>query len=279
MNSNAFFTIGKIHTVCEDYARAGDLNGYAYAILSDGCSSSKDTDIGARLLVANATRLMHRKIFSIKEIGETAAGHARDSLGFPDIESTCLDATLFIATENPDKSVTAAAFGDGFIIARSREKVIESYRIDFDNIPAYPSYLLSNSRQRTYVEQGCSNRLISLQLIVEGLIVKETFTNSEIFINSKGEITPKFLDWAYFSVDFQKDKYDLVLLASDGIDSFTDKDGHPVPVGQIIKELTDIKTFNGEFIVRRMKTFLHKFCTANGWQHYDDVSVAAIYLG
>ena len=46
MTSDSFFAIGKAHTVCEDYARDGKIpdTERVFAIVSDGCSSSPDTD-------------------------------------------------------------------------------------------------------------------------------------------------------------------------------------------------------------------------------------------
>src|SRR6476659_1428102 len=47
MNADATINIGATHALCQDYVIAKDR----HVILSDGCSSSPDTDIGARLLV------------------------------------------------------------------------------------------------------------------------------------------------------------------------------------------------------------------------------------
>ena len=52
MNADAYFTIGKEHVqkdpfVCQDYAA---VVGPGRVVLSDGCSSSRHTDFGARLL-------------------------------------------------------------------------------------------------------------------------------------------------------------------------------------------------------------------------------------
>ena len=49
--TDAFFSIGKTHMVCQDYARSGTTRaGHPYAIVCDGCSSSPDTDLGSRFL-------------------------------------------------------------------------------------------------------------------------------------------------------------------------------------------------------------------------------------
>ena len=49
INVDHYMTIGSSHQVCEDYIISG-TEPFPYIILSDGCSSSKDTDIGARIL-------------------------------------------------------------------------------------------------------------------------------------------------------------------------------------------------------------------------------------
>ncbi len=51
METNSFYQIGKEHKVCEDYASCG-IEPFPYAILSDGCSTGKNTDIGSRILVS-----------------------------------------------------------------------------------------------------------------------------------------------------------------------------------------------------------------------------------
>ena len=54
MNADHYYTIGNSHSVCQDYAISGLVENGAYAILSDGCSSSPDVDVGARMLSLSA---------------------------------------------------------------------------------------------------------------------------------------------------------------------------------------------------------------------------------
>ena len=51
MFADCAFAAGRGHDVCQDYAAAGGGADEPYAILADGCSTSPDTDVGARLLV------------------------------------------------------------------------------------------------------------------------------------------------------------------------------------------------------------------------------------
>ena len=49
---DSHFVKGSSHLVCQDYSSSGfTFNGIPYIIISDGCSTAKDSDVGARLLV------------------------------------------------------------------------------------------------------------------------------------------------------------------------------------------------------------------------------------
>ena len=52
IEKDTFYSTGKSHQVCEDYVVANCR--YPIICLSDGCSSSKDTDVGSRLIVRSA---------------------------------------------------------------------------------------------------------------------------------------------------------------------------------------------------------------------------------
>jgi hypothetical protein len=54
---DSHYTIGKLHLCCEDYGCHG-RTPLPHVILADGCSAAPDSDVGARLLVLNARRLL-----------------------------------------------------------------------------------------------------------------------------------------------------------------------------------------------------------------------------
>ena len=113
MNADCIYRIGAGHAVCQDYcvARGGDD---PYVVIADGCSSSPDTDCGARLLVRSAAALLPARadLASDAEFGqavvERALPHA-EGLGLP---AQALDATLLWLTLDGGEW-TASVHGDG----------------------------------------------------------------------------------------------------------------------------------------------------------------------
>lgn len=51
MNSDSLFVIGSDHDICQDYVAHHNNGVKSYIVLADGCSGSKDSDVGARVLV------------------------------------------------------------------------------------------------------------------------------------------------------------------------------------------------------------------------------------
>lgn len=136
MSTAAAYAIGSAHTVCQDYART---NGHL-ALLSDGCSGSPDTDIGARLLVTAA--LMEPMIDAA--LPQRAAARARQwalaqGLGVPERTPGCLDATLLLAWRHEDH-LHALVAGDGAVALRHRSGRIVLHRVEHGAAPPYPIY-------------------------------------------------------------------------------------------------------------------------------------------
>src|SRR5690348_728265 len=136
MNADATINIGSTHSICEDYvvARGG------HVVLSDGCSSSPDTDIGARLLVKALDQLL-KKPTDIEELHKGAARIALDWANMIALPPQSVDATLMsIHVANQDLII--ACSGDGVIILESQAGVLDVYTISSPSgYPFYPSYV------------------------------------------------------------------------------------------------------------------------------------------
>ena len=269
MHSNAFFAIGTSHDVCQDYARAGVTRrglGLAekrcFAVVSDGCSSSAHSDLGARLLTCAAMHALdvYGDCLNAEWLVSRAAS-AADQLG---IDRGCLDATLLAAWEEDSGNVRVWAAGDGTIAAKRRDGRIETWTIDDSGAPAYLSYLLKESRMRQYLYEGYGTRKITHKLgtleWVETLPVG---------------VAP----WSF--VLCPKD-YEFVVLLSDGVESFQNTSGcskEPLPSSSVLEQLMALKSTRGQFMVRRCRRFLQHHCAKEQWEHFDDLGVAGIYLG
>lgn len=257
MNTDAFFTMGREHTVCQDYALAGP----DFIAVSDGCSQSTHSDFGARFMCRMA---------AIHGPGLAAAEAAK--LFEPlRLHIDALNATLLFAKMSQDAQwVDESIHGDGVIAARFRDpahgKRLIISRSFPSGAPLYPSYDLTPERRAQYhAEYG-----------TEVVTLNETTHRSDSWAQTIGDGAGV----AAFSS--QVELFDLVLLLSDGALSFrrpaADGGTEAVPLNEIVDAMLDIKTNDGNFIVRRAKRFLRDVGRL-GWFHNDDFAVAAMYLG
>jgi len=254
-HADGYFAIGSSHTVCQDYVRTGKTkDGRAYAIVSDGCSSSKDTDIGARFLVRAAEYFIIQGIpFHIESI----IAQARTWAGAMLMPSYCLDATLLVAYEHFDgNTIQVHMYGDGVLACRRRTGEVEIVQVEYPNgAPFYPNYMIDLDREASFMQ------LDNYQPII-------TYANGA---------TERGRPRDGLSLSLYKSEYDLAVLSTDGMVSF--RKGHdPVSVQDIVAQVIAVQSNAGEFMVRRAKRFLGSYCKNQGWDHYDDFSVGAILI-
>lgn len=253
MNSDVFFTTGKTHMVCQDYAA---VVGDGHIVLSDGCSSSPHTDFGARLLCRTAA-----------QHGILAACDAAAPLLSPlTLPEQSLDATI-LSAEHKEGIVQVQMIGDGVVVGRKRNGDCTVIVVEYPSgAPRYLSYDLDPLRRTRYISEFGEVMRVTVDGVVTGYLLKDD------------PVVP-------FAIAFPTTEYDLILLFSDGVQSFhrpvpnsTCGATAPVPLAEVLAEMLAIKGFVGQFIVRRAKRFL-KDTGAKGWVHDDDFSVAALYIG
>lgn len=268
MNTDSFFTKGQTHKVCQDYA----INGDDCVALSDGCSNAPHSDIGARLL---ATSLInHRSSDTTATYAVLCGQTVAATLGMPE---NCLHATLLSAQVSPDgEQVYVHMSGDGAVVARKRDgsgylALVSDYP---SGAPWYPSYSLNPNYKANYLREFEGKATWNLTTYLNAVEVdsRTISMDSEGFQGFSAHERVLTLDVS---------EYDMVLLFSDGVQSFH-KPGingarDTVPLTAIFDEMLAVKTYAGEFITRRATKFL-KTVAKNGWQHDDDFSVAAIYI-
>jgi len=260
---DAWFTIGSQHMVCQDHAVAGiSATTGAFAALADGCSSSPATDIGARLLTRAAT-LALRDAYDLPDVDavvRTAARWASSQDLSPERPAPwCLDATLSMALARPDGSVQCLIAGDGAMAVRHRDGRVTTVSMRWDgNAPPYPSYRLHPSRRMGWQAQFGTGELHEWSS--DG-VQRQTLVHDE----------PR--TWTFHAEDI-----DLILLMSDGVESFHGRHGETITPHDVATRLLSVQRSTGRYLVRRTRRFVTRECDSLSWWHADDLAVAGIAL-
>jgi hypothetical protein len=280
MNTNAYYEIGSSHRNCEDYALSGIYSDMAYAIVSDGCSSSEHSDVGARLL-SHITKgvLIHLKDRGVintpeyssifRELVLRKSIEVKNSLGLP---TDAFDATLLISTVLDDKIVNIA-WGDGYVIYKTKDGKLITYGINFSTgAPYYLSYEMSPSKKQAYLDEYGSGNI----------------TTTNTIINSEGvvEFEHKVLNSTCMMQSLYKEadapSMGFVTVSSDGLGTYQDdpknveekksyKDSDIIPLVMAYKNIT------GEFVTRRMQRLKYDL-EKKLIVHLDDVSCSSIAI-
>jgi len=265
--------IGKSHKVCEDYIISG-YDPVPYIILSDGCSSSKDTDIGARILCLVAKQYLQYHKNSIQSINEFKMGqyiiHKADTLmiqlGL--MNTFSLDATLIVAYYH-DGLIKIIMYGDGTIIS-TQKNCIKIETIDYTkNTPYYLSYSINKERKDIYHD----NKIIKT--------IEQYYSCGDLGKDSLIVTTQEY-DKEYVSTYLIKpDKDKTILICSDGISSFLNREQSEfLHFRDFIDDFISFKTLKGEFLQRRLLskkgaiTKLEQY----GYEHIDDLSIGAFVI-
>ena len=140
MVANSYYEIGYDHKVCEDYSLSGQKDSLLYTVLSDGCSSSENSDVGARLLCHIAKGIIlylndrgvnifnaqeYQTIF--KELLIRKCLEVKQSLG---TSIDTFDATL-LASIIKDGYALNMAWGDGYLVKIKKGMGIETTEIKY----------------------------------------------------------------------------------------------------------------------------------------------------
>lgn len=280
MNVDAVCLTGRSHLVCQDYALAhqvADLDTGAERCLlvaCDGCSSSPHTDFGSRFLAHTTANWIadHRPFLDEGGLlpGRELVQRAQMPVGQLKMHPDCLDATMLVAYDwGPVLRVLVS--GDGLVAARRHDGGIESWRFQMPSgAPSYLNYLVSPSRLATYQQQFGGGERILTYLGPDG-----EYTESRLFDAES----------PFWVLDLDPAQYTLVLLCTDGIESFTRQEGRGkpttlVPYTDVLPHLLKVAPpAMGPFMARRMMRFTREECHNLGWSHYDDFSAAAVWLG
>lgn len=206
-------------------------------VLSDGCSSSPDTDLGARLLVR-------------------AGGDVDRAMAWAqalELPVEALDATCLVAIPDAD-GITVQVSGDGVIAARRVDGALDFWRIEYpSNAPGYPTLDRAPARLAAWRDRFGDARAVHGP---EGVRAADGHAA---------------LDWR-----FERAAYDRVAVFSDGvaaldarIDTETGRSFAPVAVADAIAALMAVASPRGAFVERRVRRLFDR----TGWRARDDFAM------
>jgi len=272
MNSDAAFIKGDSHLICEDYATNYTSQNNLQVVLCDGCSSSQMTDVGARILaLTSASYLPVDHPDNPEALLDRITGHLRYLLAdhaFQSLPATVFDATLLMA-KVVGNAVEIITVGDGVIAIKGKSGNLSILNLEYDKgYPRYLSYRLDAKRKELFLEK---QSFLKINKYGTYLFKDEDLEDNCVFscVHST--------DLEDFTMSYVIEDIEWIALMSDGVHSFSCKK-ELISMFKVVRELLKFKTFTGQFVQRRLNRF-KKDCRKWGWEHYDDVSLAVLYLG
>lgn len=250
-----FFTIGKTHLVCEDYATQGD-KPTPFIVLCDGCSSSKDSDIGARILALTTKHIIENTDnwpLGYVTFGQQLILTAWDIVEKLHLTNNVLDATVMLAFIHRE-TIQVYVYGDGCLLFKDQDGHVGTIEIIFThNAPFYLSYWPDKARQEEYASYEPKPLLLNDS--VNGLSKPLPFQKPLFF-------------------ELPLAKFPVVAIASDGAAHFIEatQSAKKVPLYPIAKTLLDFKNIEGEFVKRHTQGALDSYARKNIFPA-DDLSI------
>ena len=250
---DSYYTIGKLHLFCEDYVGQG-WQPLPYVILADGCSAAPDSDLGARLLVLTARRLLPRFALKGYDLAERTARHwslgrriirrAARQVRDLGVDTAVLDATLLIAWCDGE-AIHGHLYGDGCIATRQADGSVRAIQIEYaENAPFYLSYLLDAKRCALYCE-AVGNAQMAQSIHEFG----------------EGEATARQAAFdAPIVFSFPLTTFPEVAVATDGLHSLMNVEtGKRVEILEVARRLLDFPNLEAGFMKRQIRSVLVEY--------------------
>lgn len=290
--ADSFFQQGAGHDVCEDYARHGEN----YAVISDGCSNGDgpriDSDWGARFLCRAGERaiwMQDHPVHYMQLLGQQLKW-LPSALEIP---NEFLTATLMTLCGTSLRH-EARAIGDGVIGGRRFDGRWKIYVIEFPKGPYYLKYTLfgeESSFQKKFTEfykvTTYFGKLMSPEMELKGETYaerSEKWSQTMSMSWKEHEVDFKF-PWHDFM--FSAEDYDLVFIASDGVESFeelrstpTGKHKEQVHLLDVLRVLLDFMVIKPGFAQHQrhwaFKQNKRGTFPCRNWKNFDDVSMGVL---
>ena len=275
-----YFHIGQMHLAsgkpCQDYSFSGLQGDSAYATVSDGCSTGRHTDVGARIVALSTVNTLRQYLKSknvplsrvrqqVTKQHDIAISKSMEAF---DLELQDMLATCLYACFTPEEGLISIQ-GDGAVAKVYKDGSIKlvSYQWE-NNTPIYPVYAVDDYKSFISAHRGNPN---SKSLKLES----RTYNSlGDMEINQSSLSTDEAVGGVIEEL-FAEEIANLsfITLFTDGV---MQVDG--INWEDAAMQLLAFKNLNGEFAKRRMIRFI-KDSKSNGRKGpLDDISFAVIRI-
>lgn len=276
VQTDHYFAIGSEHVTagkpCQDHALSFADNESACIVVADGCSSGKETDMGARVITFSTISVAKSVVSSVGSIGTIQEEIRKGSQELRNKTATILSlhesdllATRVYALYDKRK-VFAAVEGDGVIAWKNKENHVFMLRYDWaENTPCYPSYGADNFALFKEIQGSLKNQGLTeaywkwsiesgFELICERLLSIDEAVAGVTKLFSESEVN----------------NLSFLLVASDGVTQVDEVDWK-----EVVVEILSFKSVTGQFLKRRLIR-MHKEWMKKSVKPLDDIAVACI---
>lgn len=272
---------------CQDYAYSFSSGDLSVAIVSDGCSSAPNSDVGARLLTLTAGHLISQQLpnflddnpamtveqlrsgleaFLITQLNGLFAALNHGAFLGP----LLLDCTLLIAVRYKERAFVFM-YGDGFVGVEYLDGTFEltrrEYTATFDGVehsaPNYLAYKLMVHHDRWLRYEAAHPKTeTDVYVFKDGVWQPPVHTESDLTGNQ-------------FCVELDYAKVKNIIVSSDGIGSFDESKVRLLEdtVGELMRFPANAR---GNILRRKLIFNATRTWPAKGWKHHDDLGLAAI---
>ena len=268
---DCFFSMGSRHSTCDDFSVTAKWpceGGFtSVCLMLDGCSGSKNSSVGMRLLASDLMSKAHAFLLDYAELEKSFPSLLVGSLKTLTPQFSWLygpkflDGTLLAILSGPSES-TVFIIGDGAVAALNNDGTMRASLIGFGNeAPGYPSYLIDDSRAKSFVN------------------LAKTTTTTTVCEPDVGSVvvSEDLLGVPIRKMAFRHENVKVIMLFTDGVATFTDGE-KTVPWNEVCFEFLGVKNTSGEFLKRKADRVSERHAI-DGVSHADDFSGVAVIIG
>lgn len=229
--------------------------------LSDGCSSGRYTDIGARVQALSVLSSRSLDIDSITS--KIVASKEILSIRIDDLLATLLG---IVAN---DEYIEILMIGDGALYIEYSDHTRELVRVEYANeSPYYPAYTIFNLQDEyNKLHEDNSTEIMTITSVIDGTSNVEVSGTKYEYRDVREVVGTKY----EYRRLLETDSIRNIVLLSDGVSHISNVDWIDATL-----ELTDFRSMNGEFLHRRMMKTLSRM-RGRGSVLLDDISAVAIH--